>query len=153
MENQVNLVDEMRYEILSRKLKSIGFTVIFGLVIIYGIGMFVAPNNINKDMVYLNLISVITAPVLCIASVYLRKMRLMSVTSENFKETYTGIHILSFFICDMAGLFAVITNLFINYNFIFATFGLLVTILYVWLNFPKHTDLALINNRSKSIPE
>ena len=153
MENPSSLVDEMRFLILARKIKVIGFAIIIGLMVIYGAGMFVASNNVNKDMAMLNLISVIAAPVLCIASVYLRKSRMKGITNENFKERFPGVYILAFAMCDLGGLFCITTNLFVNYNFIYATFGLLVSILYIWINFPKANDLEMINNKSKSVPE
>ena len=153
MNNPASLVDEMRYLILARKIRVIGFAIMFGLFVIYGTGLIVAANNINKDMAFLNVISVVAVPIICISSVYLRKARLKKVTHENFKQTYPGIHIVSFFLCDLAGLFCIITNMFINYNFLYATFGLMVSVLYVWLNFPKPTDLDIINSKSKSIPE
>lgn len=153
MDNGISLVDEMRHTVIARKIKLIGFAIIFGLVIIYSTGMLVASNNVNRDLAMLNLVSVIVCPILCILSVYLRKARLKSVTRENFNNTYVGIHIVSFALCDMGALFCIVTNLFINYNFIYATFGLLVSLLYIWLNFPKDSDLSIINSRSKNIPE
>lgn len=153
MENPASLVDEVRFLILARKVKVIGFAIIFGLAVIYGAGMLVASNNVNKDMALLNLISVIAAPVLCISSVYLRKSRMKSITSDNFKERFPGVYILAFAMCDLGGLFCITTNLFVNYNFIYATFGLLISILYIWINFPKQSDIDLINNQSKSVPE
>ena len=152
MDKPVSLVDEMRFLILARKVKVIGFAIIMGLVIIYSAGMFVAANNINKDMQFLNLISAIAVAVFCVSSVYIRKMRMKKIDSENFKLKFPGVYILAFAMCDMGGIFCITTNLFINYNFVYATAGLLISIFYVWLNFPKHSDLELINNRSKSVP-
>mgnify|MGYP006908229108 FL=1 len=81
-------------------------------------GLFVAENNVNKDLAMLNLISVIVCPILCISSVYIRKARLKKINRENFKQLYTGVYILAFGMCDLGGIFCVTNNLFINYNHI-----------------------------------
>ena len=152
MENPVNLVEEVRFLFETRKIRVIGISIIVGLIVIYSLGLIVASNNVNKDMAILNLISVIAAPILCISSIYLRKARLKSVNKDNFKNTFAGVYIISFFLCDLGGIFAIVTNLFINYNLVYATFGMIVAGVYVILNFPKRSDLDIINNRSKTIP-
>ncbi|HLT24072.1 MAG TPA: hypothetical protein VK004_03010 [Ignavibacteria bacterium] len=153
MNKDIPLVTLVRYEAISRRIKILGFAISLGLIIIYGAGLFVGQSNVNKDMAILNLISIIVCPLICISSVYIRKARLKSVNNENFANTYFGVYIVAFAMCDMGALFCIVTNLFINYNFIYATFGLLVSLLYIWLNFPRRTDMDIINSRSKLIPE
>lgn len=153
MTGTIPLVTQVRYDAFSRRIKVLGFAISMGLIIIYGAGVFIGQSNVNKDMAILNLISIIVCPLICISSVYIRKARLKTVNNDNFSNTYFGIYIIAFAMCDMGALFCIVTNLFINYNFIYATFGLLVSLLYIWLNFPKRTDLDVINSRSKVIPE
>jgi uncharacterized BrkB/YihY/UPF0761 family membrane protein len=153
MNNEIPLVAQIKYEAISRRIKVLGFAISMGLIIIYGAGMFVGSSNINKDMAILNLVSIVVCPLMCISSVYIRKARLKTVNNENFNNTYFGIYIIAFAMCDMGALFGIVTNLFINYNFIYATFALLISLLFIWINFPKPTDLNIINNRSKVIPE
>lgn len=153
MNESLKLVDEVRFTIIAQKLKLIGGAIAGGLVMIFLAGLFVAESNVNKDLAMLNLISVIVCPILCISSVYIRKARLKKINRENFKQHYTGVYILAFAMCDLGGIFCVTTNLFINYNLIYAVFGLLVTILYIFINFPKANDLSSINNYSKVVPE
>lgn len=153
MNDSMKLVDEVRFLILTRKIKIIGGAIAGGLVMIFLAGLFVAENNIDKDLALLNLTSVILCPILCITSVYIRKARLKKVNRENFNQLYTGVYIVAFAMCDLGGIFCITTNLFINYNLIYAIFGLLVSVLYILINFPKTGDLNNINNFSKVVPE
>ena len=153
MNDSLKLVDEVRFLIITRKIKIIGGAIAGGLLMIFLAGLLVAGNNINKDLAMLNLISVILCPILCITSVYIKKARLKKVNRENFNQLYTGIYIVAFAMCDLGGIFCVTTNLFINYNLVYAIFGLLVSVLYILINFPKAGDLNSINNYSKVVPE
>ena len=146
-----SLVNEVRYISLSRRIKVLGFAIMFGLLVIYAAGLFVASNNINKDLAILNLASLILCSFLSITSVYVRKMMLKSVNSKNFMSRYFTVHIIPFAMCDMGGLFCIATNLFINENIIYASFGALISVIYVFLNFPKHSDMEGINARGKII--
>jgi len=108
-----------------------------GLVIIYLMGLTVASDNVNKDLAILNLVSLIVCSGFCILSVYVKKKFLRSVNKENFKSKYFSSYIIAYAMCDGSGLFCIVTNLFINYNFLYATVGLIISVLYLFINLPK----------------
>ncbi|HCA41808.1 MAG TPA: hypothetical protein DEP28_00990 [Bacteroidetes bacterium] len=132
-----NLVRQMQFVVISRKAKVLGFAIMLGLVIIYLMGLTVASDNVNKDLAILNLVSLIACSTFCILSVYVKKMFLRKVTKENFKSSYFTAFIIAYAMCDAGGLFCIVTNLFINYNFLYATVGLLISMLYLFINLPK----------------
>lgn len=143
---QPDLVQEMRFVVVSRKIKVLGIAIMIGLVVIYLLGVFVSGSNINKDLAVLNLVSLCLCSVLSISSVYVRKAFLKKVTAENFVSKYFTAHIFAFFLCDAGGLFCITTNLFVNQNVIYASFGTLIAILYIYINFPKQEDILSISN-------
>lgn len=143
---QPDLVHEMRFLVVSRKIKVLGMAIMIGLIAIYLLGVFVSGSNINKDLAILNISSLLLCSILCIVSVYVRKAFLKKVIAENFVSKYFTAHIFAFFLCDAGGLFCITTNLFINQNIIYASFGTLIAILYIYINFPKREDLPAIGN-------
>ncbi|HRE41262.1 MAG TPA: hypothetical protein PLG90_07995 [Ignavibacteria bacterium] len=132
-----NLVRQMQFVVISRKVKLLGYAIMLGLVIIYLMGLTVASDNVNKDLAILNLVSLIVCSGFCILSVYVKKKFLRSVNKENFKSKYFSSYIIAYAMCDGSGLFCIVTNLFINYNFLYATVGLIISVLYLFINLPK----------------
>jgi hypothetical protein len=117
----------------------------FGLTVIYLVGLFISGSNINKDLALLNLISLIICSMFCISSVYVKKMMLKKVNSQNFKNSYFTAHIIAYALCDAGGLFCIATNLFINQNLIYASFGILIALIYLWINMPKEDDFNTLH--------
>ncbi|KAA0210201.1 MAG: hypothetical protein OZ913_09630 [Ignavibacteriaceae bacterium] len=145
MNSEVSLVEEVRFSVLSRRIKIIGIVIIVALFITYLAGLFVTASYVNKDFAILNLISLIACTAMCIVSIYIRKALLSKVNSKNFINKYFSTHIISFAICETGGLFSITTNLFINSNIMYASVSVLIAIIYVFLNFPRHGDLGKLN--------
>jgi hypothetical protein len=139
--NPSGLVPQMQLLVISRKIKVLGIAIMVGIFVIYVLGVFVSANNINKDLAVLNLASLIFCSVMCISSVYVRKALMKKVTMQNFQTKYFSAHIVAYAMCDAGGLFCITTNLFVNQNVIYASFGTLITLLYIYINFPKQEDL------------
>jgi hypothetical protein len=139
--NPSGLVPQMQLLVISRKIKVLGIAIMVGIFVIYVLGVFVSANNINKDLAVLNLASLIFCSIMCISSVYVRKALMKKVTMQNFQTKYFSAHIVAYAMCDAGGLFCITTNLFVNQNVIYASFGTLITLLYIYINFPKQEDL------------
>jgi hypothetical protein len=139
--NPSGLVPQMQLLVISRKIKVLGIAIMVGIFVIYMLGVFVSANNINKDLAVLNLASLIFCSVMCISSVYVRKALMKKITMQNFQTKYFSAHIVAYAMCDAGGLFCITTNLFVNQNVIYASFGTLITLLYIYINFPKQEDL------------
>lgn len=134
------LVHEVQMVVIARKIKVLGIAIMIGIFAIYVLGVFVSGSNINKDLAALNLASLLFCSVMCISSVYVRKALMKKVTMQNFQTKYFTAHIVAYAICDAGGLFCITTNLFVNQNVIYASFGTLITLLYLYINFPKPED-------------
>jgi hypothetical protein len=144
IETTPTLVKQMQFVVVARKIKVLGIAIMIGLVVIYLLGVFVSSSNINKDLAMLNLVSLMLCSVLSISSVYIRKAFIKKVTAQNFPGKYFTAHIIAFFLCDAGGLFCITTNLFVNQNVIYASFGTLIALLYLYINFPKQEDIQNI---------
>ena len=146
MESEKPLKTEIEYDFVTRKIRILGIAIMVGLALIFAMGLFVAANNINKELGFLNHISVIICVFLCFGSFYIKKFMLKKVTKENFIKSYFNAHVVPFALCDFAGLFCITTSLFINFNLIYAAAGLFFSLLYVIANFPQRKDLEIIFN-------
>ena len=136
-ERETSILKEVELIVNNRKIKIIGIAIILGLIIIYAFALFVPVENIYPDMVMFNYISLIACFVLCFTSVNVRKLLLKKINSKSFSEKYSSAYILSFAQCDLGGLLCIITNLIINQNLIFATTGLLLSVFFILINFPR----------------
>ena len=137
-EHETSIVKEVELIVTNRKIKIIGIAIILGLIIIYTFALFVPVENIYPDMVMFNYISLIACFILCFTSVNVRKILLKRMNSESFSEKYSSAYILSFAQCDLGGLLCIITNLIINQNLTFATTGLLLSVFFILINFPRN---------------
>jgi len=136
-ERETSIVKEVELIVNNRKIKIIGIAIIFGLVLVFAFALFVPVESNSPNMVMFNYISLIACFVLCFTSFNVRKILLKMVTSKNFSEKYSSAHIISFAQCDLGGLLCIITNLIINQSLIFATTGLLLSVFFILINFPR----------------
>lgn len=142
MNSEISLVEEVKFTVVSRRIKVLGVAIMIGVFVIYLAGLFVTSSYVNKDLAVLNLISLIACTFLCIISVYIKKAMLKKINSQNFVNNYFTAHIIPFAIADAGGLFSITTNLFINSNIPYATVSIIVTLVYIFINFPRHDDLS-----------
>ena len=137
-EREPSIVKEVELIVSNRKIKIIGIAIILGLVIVYVFALFVPFESNSPDMVMFNYISLIACIVLCFTSSNVRKILLKKMNNKTFSEKYSSAHIISFAQCDLGGLLCIITNLIINQNLIFATTGLLLSVFFILINFPRN---------------
>jgi len=129
---------------VSRRIFFLGIAIIIGLVLIFLMGLFITPDSGNEFEIY-GIISVFICVGLCFLSFFLRKSLLKKINGENYMKVYFNAHVLPFALCDLGGLMAITTNIFINRNVLLALGGLVIAILYILLNFPKTNDIPEMN--------
>jgi drug/metabolite transporter (DMT)-like permease len=144
---ETSVIREVEFVIIHRRVKLIGMAIIWGIIIAYFLALFVSGENVNPDMAIYNLLSLLACFALCVSSFYIKKILLKQVNKKNFTEKYFSSYIITFALCDAGGLLCVLTNLVMNQNIIFATTGLLISILYILINFPRKDDLKTLNLR------
>lgn len=144
MNSEISLVDEVKFSVVSRRIKVLGVAIMIGVFVIYLAGLFVTSSYVNKDLAILNLVSLVACTFLCIISIYIKKFMLKKVNSKNFVNKYFTAHIVPFAICDAGGLFSITTNLFINSNIPYATVSIVITLVYLFINFPKIEDTSMM---------
>lgn len=145
MVDKSEMVKQVDFIIVSRRIKLLGYVIITGLTLVYVIGLLVSGSNIHPDKSFLNTPVTIAGIVLCTGSIYVRKNMIKKVNKDNFVAAYFNAHIAAFVLCDMGALLSVTTNLFVNANLIMASVGLGVGLLYMWINFPRDEDIRLLD--------
>lgn len=140
MENKGNLVKEVDLVFIARKIRMLGIAILIGIFLVYGMGLIVSGSYINEELAMFNILSFIACCVFCVPSVFLKKILLKNFGGENFRNKYFNAHMIPFAMCDMGGLFCIVTNLFVNQNLVYATAGFLVAVSFMIINFPKSDD-------------
>lgn len=135
-----NIVKEVEMLIIGRKIRYLGLVIVFGVFLIYAMGLFVSSTNINPHLGYLNTGTFVFCLVLCALSIPMKKLLMKKIKKEKFEAGYFNAHVLPFALCDLGGLLCITTSLFVNQNLIYATAGFLVMIGAVIYNFPKFDD-------------
>jgi len=145
MAEKPQMVKEINFIIISRRIKLLGYVIITGMALVYIVGMLVSQSNIHPEKSFLNTPVTIAGIVLCTGSLYIRKNMLKKVTKDNFTASYFNAHIAAFVLCDMGALLSITTNLFVNTNLVMASVGVGVGLLYMWINFPRDEDRSLLD--------
>ena len=133
-------VKEINVLFYAKRTRIIGIAILVGLFFVFLFGIFVSPNNINPELIYINHFGFILCMFACTAAVFTKKNLIKKVTAQNIASTYFSTHILSFALCDAGGIICITANLFINQNLIYATTGFLVTAAVMISLFPKNDD-------------
>jgi hypothetical protein len=131
---------EINILFMARRTRILGIAILVGLLFVFILGVFVAKDNINKDMEMLNYFSFLFCVVLCAMSVLLKKMMTLKITIQNAPNRYFSSYVLPFAVCDLGGLICLMANLFINQNLILAAAGFIVAVIAVIFNFPKDDE-------------
>ncbi len=145
MTEKSEMVKQIDFIIVSRRIKLLGYVIITGLALVYVIGTIVSGSNVHPDKSFLNTPVTIIGIIMCTASLYIRKNMLKKVNKDNFVGAYFNAHIAAFVLCDMGALLSVTTNLFINANLVMASIGVGVGLLYMLINFPREEDKKLLD--------
>lgn len=130
-----------------KRTRLIGLVIIGGILIIYAIGAVMRQAVAEKEYDYLNTVTFVFCILLCAASVIVRSRMMAKVNSKNFSSTYFAANILPFALCDAGGIICITMSLFVNWNLIYATAGLLVMVIAIVYNLPKESDIAEISER------
>jgi len=131
---------EMQFFMIVRQIRIIGIAIILTLALILVSGIFVSYSNVNPGYAIYNLVTLIICPVLCGASYFLRKAMMNRVTLTNFTKSYFNANVLPFALCEMGGIFCITSSLFINQNIPYALTGFVVTLIFMYLDFPRIED-------------
>ncbi|MFA5403817.1 MAG: hypothetical protein WC358_02670 [Ignavibacteria bacterium] len=140
MENKDNTVNKVDIVFMMRKIGILGIAILLGIIIVYGMGLIVPGSYINEELAIFNLISLIVCGIFCVPSFYVKKFFLSTLNEKNFLKVYFNAHLIPFAMCDLGGLFCVVTNLFVNQNTIYATSGFILAVLFMIINFPRSDD-------------
>ena len=135
-----SLAKEVELLIVARKIRYLGLVILLGVSLIFVMGLVVSATNINPQLYYLNVVSLIFCLVLCGFSVPLKNILIKKVTLDNFEAKYFNAYVLPYALCDFGGLICITTSLFVNQNIIFAAFGYFSMTAAVIYNFPKFDD-------------
>jgi uncharacterized membrane protein YiaA len=125
---------------MTRRIRILGIAILMGIIIVFSMGLIVSANYINEELSAFNLASLIICAAFCIPSVQVKKFFLGKINDKNFLGTYFNAHLIPFAMCDMGGLFCVVTNLFVNQNIVYAAAGFLIAVFFMVINFPKSDD-------------
>jgi len=142
MENNSSLVKEIDIVFLTRRVRILGIAILLGIILIYGMGLFVSGSYVNAELAGFNIIAFIICCIFCVPSFFVKKMLLKNLNDKNFTTKYFNAHMLPFAMCDLGGLFCIATCLFVNNNLIYATAGFLLAVFFMILNFPRSDDYA-----------
>lgn len=140
MEDKNNLVKEVDIIFIAKKIRILGIAILFGMILIYSAGLMLPGSYVNEELAIFNILSFIICCLFCIPSVFMKKFFLNNLNAKNFRNKYFNAHMVSFAMCDMGGLFCLVTNLFVNLNVIYATAGIIIAVFFVIINFPKSDD-------------
>lgn len=146
MENKSSLVREVDLVFMARRIRILGIAILLGVVLVYGMGLFVSANYINEELAVFNIVSFIFCCIFCFPSFFLKKLLLKNLNDKNFLNKYFNAHMIAFALCDLGGMFCVATNLFVNQNLIYATAGFLVAVVSIILNFPRSDDYSKLES-------
>ena len=146
-EDSSSIIKEVEFIVVQRKVRIIGIAILLGIIMAYIFALFVSGENINPEMAILNLFSLIFCFAISLSSFYVRGFFLKSVNSNNFSNRYFTAYIITFALCDAGGLVCIIFNLVLNQNIVYATTGLIISILCLLINFPRKDDKKVLNIR------
>ncbi len=128
-----------------RRLRILTVAIVLGILVIYFIGLFSPAYNITENFLYIKFISLFICILVCVLSNPLKKFLLKRVKEKNFMASYFNAIVFPMALCDFGGLFCIVTNLFLTKDILFSTVGCVVSLLYIYINFPSKKDLLQIS--------
>lgn len=142
----------IEFNFVSRRLRFLIIAIILGIIIIFLVGTFSPALQTSgeskiyiENFYYLKIISLVVCIIVCISSYPLKNFLLKKVTEKKFMASYFNAIIFPMALCDFGGLFCIVTNSFFMQDFIYSVAGLIISLLYIFLNFPSTNDLRKIN--------
>lgn len=137
---------QIEFNFVLRRIRLLSIAISLGIVIIFFIGLFtpVIQGENESDvsaLLPLKIISLIVCISACVSSYPLKSFLLKKVSEKNFMSSYFNAIILPMALCDFGGLFCIVTNSFLLDEKLFSTVGFIISLLYIYLNFPSLNDL------------
>ena len=148
MSKDLMMVKQIDFVIAVRRIKTLGISIIIGIIAIYLFGLFVANSNVKENFEIINLASLLFLILMVALSIFLKNMILKKVTLSGILTTYFNAHINPLAVLDFGALFCITTNLFVNGNILYASIGLGISVAAMILNFPKEEDFEKIKSQS-----
>ncbi|MDQ3020147.1 MAG: hypothetical protein M3R36_06225 [Bacteroidota bacterium] len=142
------MVRQISFIIVVRRIKTLGIAITVGIVAIYAFGLLVANNNVKENFEKVNLGTLILLILTIPVTLFIKKLMMKKVNITNFETTYFNAHVIPFSIMDLAALFCITTNLFVNGNIFYASIGFVISVAGMILNFPKEEDFQKINQEN-----
>jgi len=141
------MVKQIEFIVVSRRIRLLGITITVGIIIIYLFGLLVAGDNVKENFEIINFTTLILLVIISVFVFFLRKKMLAKVTISNFSNTYFNAHVIPFAILDFGALFCLTTNLFVNGNILYASAGLVISLVTMILNFPNEDYFEILKEK------
>lgn len=149
--SEIPMKVQIEFAFVSKRIRILAIAIIVGIVLIFTAGIITSYMNVFPVKETYNLIAVIIGVVLCISSYPVKRILLKRVTEKKFMPSYFNASIVPLALCDVGGLFGIATNLFISVNIIYAAACFFISLLYLFLVFPKMKDLEYIDFEKNKI--
>lgn len=143
--SEIPLKIQIEFAFVSKRIKILAIAIIVGIVVIFVAGLFTSKMSVYPIKEIYNIIAVIISIGLCILSYPVKRIMLKRINEKKFMPSYFNALIIPLALCDVGGLFGIVTNLFISVNILYAVICLFVSLLFIFLVFPVMKDLDLIN--------
>lgn len=149
--SEIPMKIQIEFAFVSKRIRILAIAILAGIVIIFAAGIITSSMNVYPIKEFYNLIAVIISTVLCILSFPVKRIMLKRVTEKKFMPSYFNASIIPLALCDVGGLFGIVTNLFISVNIVYASACLFISVLFIFLVFPNSKDLDLIDFEKSKI--
>ncbi|MBN1633118.1 MAG: hypothetical protein JW917_03015 [Ignavibacteria bacterium] len=144
--SEIPLKIQIEFEFVSKRIRILAIAIIAGIVIIFAAGLFTAKMSIYPIKEIYNIFAVIISLGLCILSYPVKRIMLKRrIDEKKFMPFYFNALIIPLALCDVGGLFGIVTNFFISVNIIYAIVCFVISVFCIYLVFPRMKDLDLIN--------
>jgi hypothetical protein len=140
MDKMTPKTPEIQFLMIMRQIRLLGIAIIVTLSLIFFTGLAVSGSYVNPSLGIYNLVTFLLCPFLCVGSFLLKISMLKKVTMANFIKSYFNAIVLPFALSDLGGIICITTSLFVNQNILYAAIGFVITMLYLFLNFPREED-------------
>lgn len=145
------MVKQIDFIIVVRRTKILGIAITIGIAFIYLFGLLVADSNYIENFEIVNLISVVLLLFIVPASFFVRSKLLKTTDLSNFTSKYFNAHIIPFMMLDFGALFCITTNLFVNGNILYASIGIIISVISMIMILPKEEDFDFVKKNSTAL--
>lgn len=149
--SEIPMKVQIEFAFVSKRIRILAIAIVVGIVLVFAAGIITSYMNIFPVKETYNLIAVIISAVLCISSYPVKRILLKRVTEKKFMPSYFNASIVPLALCDVGGLFGIATNLFISVNVVYAVACFFISLLYLFLVFPRMKDLEYIDFEKNKI--